>query len=346
MRYRVAMLCLLASIAGQARVRADSSSPSVYVMAQTGGSGVMAVDVASGDRRAIDLDDYPVIMTVHSGAVAPDGELYLVAVNAALNPNVIRHDPVTGATIGISGYVDRNSNVPRGDGPDLRPGVRSLAIGPWATLVALRSYAGPVLVDVASGDRRIVSQSIDPPVGEGIAFTEPMDLVVESAHSLLVADRLQGLIRVHVGDGRREVAHRFPDIVESPHRIDRLPDGRVIHASGRGDGRVVSVFDADLAERRELSGPERGTGPAFLAIFDIAAASDGTVYVLDLGWPAIFAVDPATGDRRVISGGPENRGTGLWYFNAVELPVLADLHNPLPPPAPRAAGGRIAPVHP
>ncbi|MCU0305864.1 MAG: hypothetical protein MUC56_17565 [Thermoanaerobaculales bacterium] len=346
MPHRAATLCLLASLAGLASLTQASSLETLYVMAQSGASGVMAVDATSGDRLPIDLEDYPVVMTVHAGALAPDGRLYLAAVNAALGPTIIRYDPTTGRSTGISGYVDRDSNDPRGDGPELRPGVRSLVLGPWAGLFALRSHHGPVAVDIASGDRRILSQSVEPRVGEGVAFTEPTDLVVESGESLLVADRLEGLIRVHLADGRREIAHRFPDIVEAHHRIDLLPDGRIVHAVGRGDSDALSVFDADLTVRTELSGRNRGAGPAFIAIFDLAVAPDGVVYVLDLGWPAIFAVDPATGDRRVISGGPDGRGEGPWSFIPNELPVLADLRVPPVPPAPRTPRGRIAPVIP
>lgn len=346
MSHRAAALCLFASLAGLAGLTQASPLETLYVMAQGGASGIMAVDTSSGDRRPVDLEDYPVVMTVHAGALAPDGRLYLAAVNAALGPTIIRYDPTTGRSTGISGHVDRDSNDPRGDGPELRPGVRSLALGSWAGLYALRSYHGPVAVDIASGDRRILSQSAEPRVGDGVAFTEPTDLVVESGESLVVADRLEGLIRVQLADGRREVAHRFPDIVEAPHRIDILPDGRLVHAIGRGDGGSVSAFDANLTGRTELSGPDRGDGPAFMAIFDLAVAPDGVVYVLDLGWPAIFTVDPATGDRRVISGGPDGRGEGPWSFIPNELPVLADLRVPPLPPAPRTPRGRIAPAIP
>lgn len=346
MRHGIISLLPLGLVAFAAGLAHAGTVDTLYVMAQAGGSGIMAVDTSTGDRTAIDLEDYPVVMTVHAGAVAPDGQLYLAAVNAALSPTIIRYDPATGRSIGISGYVDRDSNDPRGAGPELRPGVRSLALGSWGKLLALRSYHGPVLVDIASGDRTVLSQSAEPPVGEGVAFTEPTDLVVESGESLLVADRFEGLIRVNVGDGRREVSHRFPDLVEARHRIDRLQDGQIVHVTGRGDGDSVSVFDAGLTGRTELSGRGRVDGLDFLNIFDIAVGPDGVVYVLDLGWPAIFAVDPATGDRRVISGGPENRGTGPWYFIPNELPVLADLRVPASSPAPRRTRGRVSPAAP
>jgi len=315
----------------------------LYVTAQASGAAILAVDVASGDRRAIELYDYPVIIQIRAGAMTPDGQLYLTAENAALSPTVVRYDPATGAVVGISGYVDRTSNEPRGTGPDFEPGIAEMAVGAWGWVHPLRSFLGPMAVDVVSGNRRVVSQSTEPAVGDGVEMTQPVDLLVESANSLLVADRFQGLIRVRMSDGRRTIAHRFVDIVESSHRIDRLPDGRVVHASGRGDGHEVSVFDRGLVELSRLSGPERGVGPDFVAIHDLVVGPDGTVYVLDLGLGpgAIVAVAPASGDRRVVTGGPQRRGDGPDFFIANERPIFVDLPGSVPFLAPRRASRRV-----
>ncbi len=280
------------------------------------GASVLRIDVASGARSLVDLDDYPNVLGVRAGVRSADGPLYLEAVNAAQLSTVIRFDPASGRVAGISGFVDGASASPRGSGPDLQPGLSALVIGPWGYLYALRRGGGPMAVDIATGDRSIVSQSADPPVGEGVELSDPLDLVVERSGSILVADRFAGLVRIDPANGRRETAFVFPDLIEGPHRIERLPDGRLLHAFGAGDGRLISAFDRSLRVESELSGPNRGSGPELLAIGDLVVASDGSIFVHDLARRAVIAVAPATGDRRVIAEDPEGADLGLLSAGA------------------------------
>lgn len=318
-------------------VAGSASSEPLYIADRMLGTSLLRVDPATGGRTVVDLDDYPVVMAIRSGVTGPGGEVFLEAINAAQASTIVRYDPESGEVQGVSGYVDRESTAPRGSGPDLEPGLHGMSLGPWGVLYALRRESGPMTIDVVTGDRMIVSQSSAPAVGEGVELGDPLDMVVEGAGSLLVADRFGGIIRVATDDGTRKTALVFPDLLEAAHRIERLADGRLVHAFGAGDGRSITVFDRSLREGKELSGPNRGDGPPFEAIVDLVVAPDGLVYVLDLGLAAVVSVDPVTGDRRVVSDDPERADLGLVSPEArlVSFPVGLGV------PAARRAGTRL-----
>ena len=84
------------------------------------------------------------------------------------------------------------------------------------------------------------------------------------------------------------------------------------------------------------------------ALVDLAVAADGTVFVLafDGEIPAVLAVDPATGNRRLISGGAEGRGAGEPLPTALDRATFATFAPAAlpagPPPRPirrRLSGG-------
>lgn len=306
------------------------------------GASLLRVDLESGARTVVDLDSYPMVIGVGPGAVAPSGELYLEAVNAVQLSTVVRYDPRSGETVGISGWVDDTGPDPRGTGPGLEPGVAALTMGPWGVLYVLREGAGPMAIDVATGDRRVVSQSAAPAVGDGVELLEPVDLVVEREGWLLVADRFAALVRVAVDGGARRIAYAFPDLIEGPHRIDRLPDGRVVHAFGAGDGRQITVFDRGLGRASELSGPNRGAGPGLGGIVDLAVAPDGTVYLLDIALGAVIAVDPESGDRTVVSDDRNLTGDEVALASLSPRTRLLGFEVPRAPPAPRSPARRLA----
>jgi hypothetical protein len=335
--FRTMVFGLLA--AGVAAVSASEPPASLWVADPARlGSALLEIDVATGERSLVDLEDYPNVLTVSGGVQADDGTLFLGAVNAAQGVTIIRFDPAAGSVVGISGFVDGSSFEPRGAGPDFQPGLRGIVVGPWGRLYCLRRLGGPMSVDVATGDRLVISQSATPRVGDGVELRDPLDLVVEPRGTLLVADRFANLMRVTPGSGRRTTAFEFVDLIEGPHRIERLPDGRVLHAFGAGDGRSISVFDLSLRSLSELSGPGRGAGPELAGLVDFVVAPDGSVYALDLALRAVVAIDPETGDRTLVAEDPEGADLGLLSGDA----RLVGFAVPNGPPSPRNAGGRVA----
>ena len=89
--------------------------------------------------------------------------------------------------------------------------------------------------------------------------------------------------------------------------------------------------------------------PAALLLAALAAAvgptearAPETLYVVaQSGGSTLLAVDPETGDRRIISGGPEDRGDGPLLYPANARPLLAGMRPPEDPQPPRRVRGRL-----
>ncbi len=68
-------------------------------------------------------------------------------------------------------------------------------------------------------------------------------------------------------------------------------------------GKLVS-FDTNTGAREELSGPTRGTGPAFGSPHGVTVHfASRRAFVTDVGRKAIFEVDLLSGDRRIVADG-------------------------------------------
>jgi len=312
---------LLASlgVALGVRLPAASEMPSyVHVLAH-GQAGVWRIETASGDRQHLELSDYPEVMTVTHAVVTSWGELLFGAVNATQQWAIFAYNPGTGERAGVSGPIDGYGAVVRGSGPGFVPGISGLTLAPWGGLYALRAFQGPVHVSLATGDRTVVSQSAEPPVGPSPPLARPVDVAVESASSLLVMDEYEGLVRIRLEDGARVMAYPSTLFIEPPVRFDRLRDGRIVHLVPGTD--ALFVFDPRGPADAPLSGRGRGGGPAFGALGDVAVAPGGPVLVFDVADPAVYAVDPSTGDRTLVSGAARGRGPALP--TALDRPTLA-----------------------
>lgn len=304
--------------------------PHVYLLAR-GQSAFWEIDTASGDRRLLELADYPRVLALSQAVVTPTGELLFTASNAAQQHAVFAFNPATGGRTGVSGPIDGYGEVVRGQGPPLQPLTNGLALAPWGGLYVLRALQGPIHVSVATGDRAVVSQSAEPAVGAGHPLSRPIDIVLETAGSLLVMDEYEGLVRVRLADGARALAYPSTLFIEPPYRFDRLPDGRIVHLVPGTD--ALFVFDPRTGSDAPLSGRGRGAGPAFGALADVAVTTDGAAIVIGVAPSTVFAVDLTTGDRTVISGA--GRGAGEELPTGDDRPTLAGFAaGELPPGVP------------
>jgi len=342
----VRRLLLVAALAclGPAAAAA-APPPHVYLLAR-GQSALWQVDTASGDRRLLELFDYPEVLTVGHATVAASGDVLFVATNAAQFTGIYALDPATGSRTGVSGPVLDGGGTVRGDGPSLEPGLSGLAASPADRLFALREFAGPISVNLATGGRAIISQAVEPRVGAGFPLSRPIDLAIETTGSLLVMDQFEGLVRVRLTDGARTLEFPSTLFIEPPVRFDLLADGRIVHLVPGTD--ALFVFDPRTRTDAVLSGRGSGSGAELGALVDLAVAADGTVFVLafDGEIPAVLAVDPATGNRLLISGGAEGRGAGEPLPTALDRATFATFAPAAlpagPPPRPirrRLSGG-------
>ncbi len=335
----VGLAALLVASAAATGAEAPASL-TLYVTAP-GSTGIWAVDVATGARVLHEVGRWPVVIALHHATALADGSLLLESTNAVQRRNVVRYEPARGLLTGVSGQVDPGSDETRGAGPSLDPGATGLLATRGGTLLYLRRGAGPIRIDPWTGDRSVISQSAEPAVGPGFPMTRPLDLVLESDATLLVADAFEGLVRVRLADGSRELAHPGTSFIEGPYLFDVLPDGRLVHAHGLDSSNALYAFDPATGRDSLLSGLGRGDGELFASIHDLVVAPDGLVYVFDTVPPTILAVDPATGNRAVVSGGREGRGTGFELPGFLDRPLLATF-SPLARPAePRPIRRRI-----
>jgi uncharacterized protein YjbI with pentapeptide repeats len=101
-----------------------------------------------------------------------------------------------------------------------------------------------------------------------------------------------------------------------------LADGSLLTAdlfdvSRNGDSTLYRVEPA-RGVTTLVSNNSRGTGPAFGTVSAVGQAGDGSYLVFGEagpgGPPALFRVDPATGDRQIVSGAGTGSGPGLALF--------------------------------
>jgi DNA-binding beta-propeller fold protein YncE len=243
---------------------------------------------------------------------------------------ILRIDPATG---------DRRivSSTAVGVGPRLA-GDTNLAVVA-ATGELLSGGSGPdfenlvLRIDPATGDRTIVAG--------GVLDAGPApDLVLESSTSVVLTDLSRWeVLRVDLVTGNRTVLADLQTLVPD-HLFFPLEAGIAVEPTGT---LLVSINDYSNPSLRRflvrldpssgrgtvLSSAEVGSGPAFsrLAAIDVDATS-GDIFVLDVPFlggsfePRILRVDPATGDRTIVSSA--SVGAGLPLFAGGFLKVVPD----------------------
>jgi hypothetical protein len=203
-----------------------------------------------------------------------------------------------------------------------------------------------MVIAVALGDgARTVFSGFN--VGEGPLFQQPVAVVVDeragTAGSAVVVDRQQNaLLSVDFAtSGRKEISGEeagsgpdFDDPQALSLDVETGLDGQVenvgkIVVADPGAAALVTV-DPVSGARVTLSGGPAGAGPAFGAprgvAFDpgdAAASVPGRFLVVDEQLNALFAVDPASGDRAIVSDAATGTGPALGVPQAVTLELGA-----------------------
>jgi len=166
-----------------------------------------------------------------------------------------------------------------------------------------------VLVDPNTLERSILSS---PGVGVGPVFTSPTGMTVDANGDILFAavrtvDPSYALFRMDVFTGEREVL----SAIDLGTGID---PGPWVDLALDGDGQAISTNDLfervdaiNLAtgDRTTLSGDGTGTGPTLIDPRGIGMEADGQVVISHEAFPSedsLIRIDPATGDRTILSG--------------------------------------------
>jgi len=315
------MIAIAAACACLAR-----ASRAEYVFV-TSASEVWRVDLATGDREHLDVDGYPGIIVVRMAAVESDASLLLAGASATQFGTVFRIALPSGTLTPVSGDVFGDPQNLLGDGPGLPVILHEIAFSGEGEAVALGAFRGLTSVDLATGDRATITQSADPPTGEGYPLANPSDFVVLPDGDFLVMELFQGIVHVDRATGDRTLAHPNAEFATTPELIALLPDDRIAHVNVGVDVGYLFAYDpattSDELLTGDFGGEQRGDGPAFVAPADIAVGPNGELLVFDMAPPAIFAVDPKTGDRTLVSGGAANRGEGFGLPTSDFDPRLA-----------------------
>ncbi len=217
---------------------------------------------------------------------------------------------------------------------------------PAVGAVIVSSFTGfeLVQVDLATGARAVVSSSLR---GSGAALTSPEGIARDLDGSILVASPTSvNLLRVDPMTGNRVVVSGCADPVCTstvgsgppflgPRFVVVAESGEILVADRSTPGLYAIVrVDPDSGARTTISGCADetctalvGSGPAISRLFGIAIGSDGRVFVADE--LAIHAIDPATGDRTLLSGCPDVDcvvpvGAGPAFGEPADLLVAPD----------------------
>lgn len=247
-----------------------------------------ALDVATGERTLLSgpgRGSGPRFGWLQDCTLAPDGTL--LAVDESRNA-VLRVDPSTGDRTQVADLAD-----PRGPAVMAPAGIGMS--GADAVLVTEPDFSRVFEVDLRTGVQRVLAAGTWP----GTPILVPMDaLRLGDGEALVTCSRGPNVLGL-AGEGRRVASGADPvgerqEVAPSACRMG--PDGLAYYTDPTVPG--VGSYDAGSGELREVSGPSRGTGPAFRSPTGLAVG-DGTLYVTDRR-VGLVAVDPATGDRRVV----------------------------------------------
>ena len=246
---------------------------------------VVVVDLASGNRTTLATFAFVPIAVAFDplhGRILVLGSDRLVAV-----------DPVSGAPTVVSA-------AGKGGGPLLQ-GANALFCDPATGVVFVTDGAIVALlsVDPVSGNRTVVS---DIGVGSGPLVALPRGVAAAGARLLVTDAVLDALFSVDRGTGERVLVSVALVGTGGPLLAPRDV------AAGTAEALVVDLVQGLVAieedgDRRAISGPGSGSGPAFVTPLGVSAPRAGMALVADGGAGALFSVDLATGARTVLSSG-------------------------------------------
>jgi hypothetical protein len=232
--------------------------------------------------------------------------------------------PSEGGFMRIDGLTGERTAVSENANPSAGPTIETplaMGFGPAGELVAVEAWwtsetpavRGVMRIDPNTGGRAMVSSDAKPPMNPG--FTSLHGLAVEATGQIVVTDAGTGgntarLLRVNPVTGYRYIlssnlSHPGP-VFNSPTDVAVAPNGTIVVLdSGAAGGRVLAV-NPTTGRRTLISSNVSPGAPPFLATpWGVTVEPDGDILVSDLDLlgtaQQIVRIDPATGDREVVS---------------------------------------------
>ena len=283
----------------------DKTGGLVVTDSVVGVGAIFRVDPATGNRAIISGGSFPeygsgpAFGTVTGIAVESNGNLLVV------DYRLLRVNPLTGNRAVVSG-----GSPLVGTGPPFGS-LGGIIVEPSGTII-VTSGSTVVRVDPVSGNRTIVSGS---GVGTGPTITRLDGIVLESGGRLFVTDSfLDAVFSVDPTTGNRSMISggRYPSAIGSGPGFGTAA-GVVVESAASlvvVDNLYDNLIRVDRAtgNRTYVPNISVGTGPGsggWLSPTGIAMGRDGVLYVAVRIFPdeLLIRVDPATGDRTIVSAG-------------------------------------------
>jgi hypothetical protein len=270
--------------------------------------GLVRIDPATGDRTIISdqlIGGGAPMPAPDAIAIAPDGSLLV----ADLLEGIERVDPATGDRTLIK--------------PSLLPmGVHQVGNEIYYTLGGfLRGFDATTLQTnfTLSGSGPQLSHGNAQPSGFAVIGN---NAYVASMHTQFDAVASDGIVRVDLTTGNRTLISGFsfaPNLTAgsgptwtAPTDVAVDPAGQLLVTSIVGEG--VMRIDPVTGARTLVTSNSVGTGPHFPARqqngqdYRLAVAADGTILLNEWDAGGVWAVDPITGDRTIVSDATHGAG--------------------------------------
>ena len=283
---------------------------------------VVAVDLNTGNRTPLTQSHFGSVgagfdMLNPHGIVATNNGGYMVTDFGA--PGVIHVDN--------QGTRKRFSVTPVNGFNQIR-GIDRLANGNFA----VADFGGErlIIVDGKTGERRTLSgrgNGTGPKLNGPVSVDELDDdtLIISefSSQSILFVDRKTGN-RSYLTSTAPGGRGNGPTLGTRGLTVDPNDPSRLFATDFALD--AVFTVDIESGDRQiyssTLSDTPRGSGPSLNNPFGMDVASDGTIYVSDIGLRAVFAID-LDGNRTIISSN-EGKGEGVKFGSPWGIRVMGD----------------------
>ena len=341
----------LTAVGFAAPLRVAVEADGYLVMIDIGLESVIRINPVSGNLSLISgpgRGTGPRLPRMEDIAVMADGALFVT--DSRLRA-VFRIDPITGNRTLVSGC--EFCDVSAGTGPSLFF-LDNIAVDTDGHLMVTADDM-LVRIDPISGNRTLVSGICNTPdtnpscsasAGTGPPLGVLLAMAVEADGHIVVGDS-QSIVRIDPTTGDRtpisgcirDMSFNCSSFVGNGPSLGVL-QGMEVEADGHlviADSRLEAVLriNPTTGDRTILSGCTRamgrvcttlmGIGPPFESPVGIAIETDGSIIVTDISQDAVVRLDPATGDRRIVSQAP-SRGSGPSLRQPRAIAVEADGH--------------------
>jgi sugar lactone lactonase YvrE len=318
LRLRLALLALSALLGGATRSSADVLNPGDILVGDINVPAIFDVNPTTGNR------------TIFSGPSAGSGTAFVSPEGIAINGSggVFVADSGVGALFGVDAATG-NRTILSGAGTGTGTAFVlpfGVAIGAGGNIYVADAgdAAGDgfiLRVNPLTGARILISGQ---GVGSGDAFGNIRGIAVGSDGSLIVTDLAnQAIYRVDPTTGLRTI---LSDATHGTGLALMAPEGVTIDRNGKilvadaGDASILQI-DPLTGNRTLISGGLTGAGSAFSLPMGVTLNASGQILVGDSGdlsiptLPAVFTVDPTSGNRTDLSDFAHGSGPAFQNFD-------------------------------